>query len=187
MSSAKPVVPYIVLRRVQSVIELFQARRQLEPCGGKPAGAICWLRQSRSSALNQGMIEALATAIEFRSEESGDHVRRIHDITKYTSAHYRVWARRSGRPRQIERDRPGLHHARRGEDRCARRHSQQARQTDARGVRDHENPHNPRCTRCWSSIPQLQRARVLPLRLRHRPPPPRALGRQRLSRRAERG
>ena len=27
------------------------------------------------------MIEALSTAIEFRSEESGDHVRRIHDIT----------------------------------------------------------------------------------------------------------
>ena len=29
------------------------------------------------------MIEALSTAIEFRSEESGDHVRRIHDMTKY--------------------------------------------------------------------------------------------------------
>ena len=29
------------------------------------------------------MIEALSTAIEFRSGESGGHVRRIHDITKY--------------------------------------------------------------------------------------------------------
>ena len=33
--------------------------------------------------LNQGMIEALATAIEFRNEESGGHVTRIFEITKY--------------------------------------------------------------------------------------------------------
>ena len=31
--------------------------------------------------LNRGMIEALATSIEFRSSESGEHVHRIHDIT----------------------------------------------------------------------------------------------------------
>ena len=37
--------------------------------------------------LNKGMIEALAAAIEFRSEESGDHVRRIHDITLYMLTH----------------------------------------------------------------------------------------------------
>ena len=33
--------------------------------------------------LNVGMVEALAAAIEFRSEESGGHVRRIHDITRF--------------------------------------------------------------------------------------------------------
>ena len=32
--------------------------------------------------LNQGMIEALATAIEFRNEESGGHVQRISEITR---------------------------------------------------------------------------------------------------------
>ena len=31
--------------------------------------------------LNQGMLEALSAAIEFRNGESGEHVRRIHDIT----------------------------------------------------------------------------------------------------------
>ena len=31
--------------------------------------------------LNQGMIESLSTAIEFRNEESGDHVKRIQSIT----------------------------------------------------------------------------------------------------------
>ena len=29
-----------------------------------------------------GMIESLSTAIEFRSGESGEHIRKIHDITK---------------------------------------------------------------------------------------------------------
>lgn len=32
--------------------------------------------------LNMGMIESLSTAIEFRSGESGEHVRRIYDITR---------------------------------------------------------------------------------------------------------
>lgn len=31
--------------------------------------------------MSMGMVEALSTAIEFRSDESGEHVRRIHDIT----------------------------------------------------------------------------------------------------------
>ena len=37
--------------------------------------------------LNVGMIESLSTAIEFRSGESGEHVRRIHDITKHMLTH----------------------------------------------------------------------------------------------------
>ena len=78
---SKPVVPYVVQRRVQSVIELFQARRQLSRTVESQRERL--LRQAEEIiALNQGMVEALATAIEFRSEESGDHVRRIHDITK---------------------------------------------------------------------------------------------------------
>ena len=33
------------------------------------------------------LVEALATAIEFRSDESGEHVRRIHDITCHLLRH----------------------------------------------------------------------------------------------------
>ena len=78
---SKPVVPYVVRRRVQSVIELFQTRRQLSRTVENQRERL--LRQAEEIiTLNQGMVEALATAIEFRSEESGDHVRRIHDITK---------------------------------------------------------------------------------------------------------
>lgn len=77
----KPVVPHIVSRRVCSVIELFQARRKLARAVEEQQAEI--ERQTREIVeLNKGMIEALATSIEFRSSESGEHVQRIHDITK---------------------------------------------------------------------------------------------------------
>lgn len=82
----KPVVPYVVLRRVESVVELFQARKRL----GKVVEAqqADLLHQAEQIIqLNQGMVETLAAAIEFRSEESGDHVRRIHDITRFLLTH----------------------------------------------------------------------------------------------------
>lgn len=82
----KPVVPYIVSRRVNSVVELFRARRRLSSQVLKQQSEL--LKQAEQIIhLNQGMIEALSTAIEFRSEESGDHVRRIHDITRHLLEH----------------------------------------------------------------------------------------------------
>ncbi len=82
----KPVIPYMVLRRVQSVVELYQARRRLNNVVIRQQEDL--LSQAAMIInLNQGMIEALSTAIEFRSEESGDHVRKIHDITKYLFSH----------------------------------------------------------------------------------------------------
>lgn len=76
----KPVVPYVVERRVNSVVELFQARRRLGSVVELQQNEL--LRQARQIIeLNRGMIEALSAAIEFRDGESGAHVRRIHDIT----------------------------------------------------------------------------------------------------------
>ena len=77
---SKPVVPYVVQRRVNSVIELFRARRRLGAEVERQRDEL--LRQARQLVeLSVGMVEALSTAIEFRSDESGQHVRRIHDIT----------------------------------------------------------------------------------------------------------
>lgn len=77
----KPVIPYLVQRRVYSIVELFEARRHLNNV--VDAQNIELLEQAEKIIyLNQGMIEALATAIEFRSQESGGHVKRISDITK---------------------------------------------------------------------------------------------------------
>lgn len=78
---SKPVIPYVVLRRVQSIIELFEARKHLNDV--VESQSIELLAQAdRIIQLNQGMIEALATAIEFRNEESGGHVQRISAITR---------------------------------------------------------------------------------------------------------
>lgn len=77
---SKPIVPYLVLRRVNSVIELFAARRKLEHRVVQQEEELLQKTQIILE-LNQGMIESLSTAIEFRNEESGGHVRRIHDIT----------------------------------------------------------------------------------------------------------
>ncbi|MBD5133184.1 MAG: response regulator [Clostridiales bacterium] len=77
----KPVVPYVVLRRVRSVIELFEARKHLSRVV-ESQNIELLEQQEKIIRLNQGMIEALATAIEFRNEESGGHVQRISTITR---------------------------------------------------------------------------------------------------------
>jgi len=77
----KPFVSYVVRRRVESVIELFEARRHLNSVVQRQQARL--LEQANQIIqLNQGMIEALATAIEFRNEESGGHVQRISEITR---------------------------------------------------------------------------------------------------------
>ncbi|MDE7370135.1 MAG: response regulator [Desulfovibrio sp.] len=78
---SKPITPPIVLRRVNSVMELFAARNHLADVVAEQTEELREQNQQLQN-LNMGMIEALATATEFRSGESGEHVRRIHDITR---------------------------------------------------------------------------------------------------------
>lgn len=78
----KPVTPFVVLRRIDSVVELFKARKVL---GDRVIQQDIELLEKAQQIieLNHGLIEALSTAIEFRNGESGEHVRRIHDITQF--------------------------------------------------------------------------------------------------------
>ncbi len=76
----KPVVPYIVRRRVNSVVELFRARHRLGAEVERQRDQLL-IQAQQLAEMGMGMVEALSTAIEFRSDESGEHVRRIHDIT----------------------------------------------------------------------------------------------------------
>ena len=76
----KPVIPYVVRRRVNSVVELFRARRRLGAEVERQRDQLL-IQAQQLAEMGMGMVEALSTAIEFRSDESGAHVRRIHDIT----------------------------------------------------------------------------------------------------------
>ena len=78
----KPVVPYVVKRRVDSVVELYRARKRLRSKVEEQETEL--LRQAQKIIhMNMNMVEALSAAIEFRSGESGEHVHRIRDITEY--------------------------------------------------------------------------------------------------------
>ncbi len=83
---SKPVSAVVVQRRVKTVIDLFSARESLSRTvdGQKEE-----LAQNAKAIdeLNRGTIEALATAIEFRDMESGQHVSRIYGMTKYILTH----------------------------------------------------------------------------------------------------
>ncbi len=77
----KPIVPYFVQKRVESIKELFQARQRLNRV--VEVQSIQLQEQEQEICqLNNAIIETLSTAIEFRSGESGTHVKRIRDITK---------------------------------------------------------------------------------------------------------
>lgn len=77
----KPITPHIVKRRVHSVMELFAARNHFADVVAQQTEELRE-QNKRLAELSMGMIEALATATEFRSGESGEHVLRIHDITE---------------------------------------------------------------------------------------------------------
>lgn len=68
-------------RRVGSVVELFATRKRLSGVVERQRDELL-RRATQIIELNQGMIETLTTAIEFRDGESGGHVRRVHDITR---------------------------------------------------------------------------------------------------------
>ncbi len=111
---SKPVVPYVVQRRVQSVVELFDARKRLSRTVEQQQSEL--VRRARQIVdLNMGMIEALSTAIEFRDGESGGacppHPRH-HGAAALPHRHGRRLVRGGDRA-----DRAGLHHARCGQDR----------------------------------------------------------------------
>src|SRR5699024_5179255 len=76
---SKPVIPYVVLRRVQSVGGLFRAPERLSN--------VVELQQADLPAQgkkvierNKGVNEVLAAVEEWSREEAGEQVRGMHDI-----------------------------------------------------------------------------------------------------------
>lgn len=69
----KPFMTQFLRCRVNSVIELYEHRNQLEKIVDKQV--------ARLSELMKSMIEVLASVIEFRDCESGEHVKRVSYLT----------------------------------------------------------------------------------------------------------
>lgn len=70
----KPFIPQFLKHRINNVVELYRHRNELQEVVAEQV--------ERLSRLNRAMIETLATAIEFRDCESGEHVKRICGLTR---------------------------------------------------------------------------------------------------------
>lgn len=77
----KPFEPSIVKRRANNIIELYQSKKNLEL---RLKEQEIKIREQEKSlrANNESMIDALGSVVEFRSVETGDHVKRIKYLTR---------------------------------------------------------------------------------------------------------
>lgn len=77
----KPFYPHVVRRRSRNIIELYQNRHGMERRLKEQEEEIrAQERKIRNN--NEYMIDALSSVVEFRSLETGDHVRRIKYFTR---------------------------------------------------------------------------------------------------------
>lgn len=70
---SKPFRMCFIKSRIQNIIELYRHRNELVDVVNE--------KVAKLEKLNDKMVEVMATLIEFRDNESGEHVKRIRDIT----------------------------------------------------------------------------------------------------------
>lgn len=77
----KPFYPDIVKRRAKNIIELYENKHNMEERLKEQEEAIR-TQEQRIRANNEFMIDALSTVVEFRSLETGEHIKRIKYFTR---------------------------------------------------------------------------------------------------------
>ncbi len=77
----KPFYPHIVRRRSKNIIELYQNKHNMELRLKEQEEAIM-AKEKEIRQNNEFMIDALSSVVEFRSAETGEHVRRIKYFTR---------------------------------------------------------------------------------------------------------
>ncbi|MDE5781334.1 MAG: response regulator [Lachnospiraceae bacterium] len=77
----KPFYPHIVKRRAKNVIELYQNKHNMEVRLKEQEEAIR-AQEKKIRENNEFMIDALSSVVEFRSLETGEHIRRIKYFTR---------------------------------------------------------------------------------------------------------
>lgn len=76
----KPFEPSVVMRRTVNIIELFEHRMDIETKLEKRTAELIASKEKLEKS-NEFLINALSSVVEFRSMESGDHIRRVKAFT----------------------------------------------------------------------------------------------------------
>ena len=77
----KPFYPDIVKRRAQNIIDLYQHKANMERKLKEQEEAIL-AKEKKIQENNEFLISALSSVVEFRSSETGEHIRRIKYFTR---------------------------------------------------------------------------------------------------------
>lgn len=102
----KPFFPHIVRRRSRNIIQLYQSKHDMEVRLKVQEKAIK-AKEKEIRDNNEFMIDALSSVVEFRSAETGEHVRRIKYFTrimlKYLMKYYPKYNVTQSQAEQIAR------------------------------------------------------------------------------------
>lgn len=77
----KPFYAHIVRRRAKNIIELYQTKQHMEERLKEQEQEIR-LQEKKLRENNEFMIDALSSVIEFRSLETGEHIKRVKHFTR---------------------------------------------------------------------------------------------------------
>lgn len=82
----KPFDYEIVTRRVQNIVDLYVHKNQLEKMVEEQTEKI-QIQAQKLREVNENLLEALSTVVEFRDLESGEHIRHIKSFVKVLLTH----------------------------------------------------------------------------------------------------
>jgi len=77
----KPFYPHIVKRRSRNIIDLYQSKHNMAVRLKEQEEALL-AQQKELNENNEFMIDALSSVVESRSAETGDHTKRIKNLTR---------------------------------------------------------------------------------------------------------
>ena len=77
----KPFVSKVVRRRASNLVEQYESRRRMEAELEKRSRALARSHKQLEST-NEALLDALGSVVEFRSLESGEHIRRVKKYTR---------------------------------------------------------------------------------------------------------
>ncbi len=77
----KPFVPHVIKRRIENVITFWDHKNNLEHLVKKQTEKL-EKRNQQLKETNSKIIDTLATVVEFRDSESGEHIQRIKGFTE---------------------------------------------------------------------------------------------------------